>query len=141
MKSIAILIEESTLSDQFIRFIPSDLKDSDTLVALYQLPSIKTESIPLIGGLQEIRRHKAQKLLQDWYEKLKLKSVNFKPLIFDGEITHREMQEKLNGADKYTVICYENQLKSVKKIFGPFISAYSIDFKVVDLDIGKSNVS
>ncbi len=133
MRSVVVFIENIALTDSFVQRLSSYLKDNDLLSVLYRLPKVKSEAMPLIGDLRELRLKKAKRQLVSWYEQNKIPALKFNPFVFDEGITAENIRISLNGDQRFLILYEKEQLMDLKKMFKDVLADREVEFKELDI--------
>lgn len=128
MRNVVIFLEESSEIHRVGANLLPHLMDGDYLYVLMELPELKSDAMPLIGDLKEIRYRKAKAQLQNWYQNISFKIEDFKPIIFQEGITPKKLSAHLLEIDKLLVFGMPHQEKGVRKLFEPLNKKIKLDF-------------
>lgn len=128
MRNVVIFLEESSEINRVGANLLPHLIDGDRLYVIMQLPDIKSDAMPLIGDLKEIRFRKAKAQIDEWYEGVRINFSDFKPIIFQENITPNKLSHKLHNYDHLLVFGMPHQEKGVRKLFEPLNKKIKLDF-------------
>ena len=128
MKSVVVFIEDVSLTDGFAQTLTSFLEEKDVLSVMYRLPRVKTEAMPLIGDLRELRLKKAKRQLTEWFERNNIPVQKFNPFVFDERITPENIRISLNGDQRFLVLYEKGQLNQLKSILNGVLSGRDVDY-------------
>ena len=102
--------------------------EDDRLYVLMELPELKSDAMPLIGDLKEIRYRKAKAQLENWHQNMNLKIQGFKSIIFQEGITTKKLTAELHDLGKLLIFGMPHQEKEVRKLFKPLDKKIKLDF-------------
>lgn len=128
MKSVVVFIENVSLTDSFAQTLTSLLEKKDVLSVMYRLPMVKTEAMPLIGDLRELRLKKAKRQLSEWFERNNIPVQKFNSFVFDERITHDHIRISLNGDQRFLVLYEKGQLNHLKSMLNRVLSDREVDY-------------
>ncbi|MCC5924591.1 MAG: hypothetical protein JJT77_12465 [Crocinitomicaceae bacterium] len=116
MRNIVTYIDETAYSAAYIDALNEELKQQDVLVVIYKMPSLQLEAMPMIGDLHELRKKKANKMIQHWTENIS-KVEQKKVYIFENRISLKEIKKDIDFSINSVVFHTPNQSSILKSLF------------------------